>query len=407
MIRRAIAINLGDFSKVIGHPIDIVLKSYKSLLKDQQDAVKIEALKNSCILAQILKDNNEMQKLEDDIVLSIKSASEEKKSWRLRFSVAEILAEFTHIIGKDLADKHIKEIIERLLGDSEPEVRSEIIIKVTEIVEFVKPDLVLDKLILLSSDTSQHVRESLAECICKVATHIDPALYVEKALPGMVQLMKDAATEVRVSILNHIEIVTKAIGKENTETHIIPALLELTTDKQWRVRYGIAQFFPKFAEIFGYDLFLEKMEKISLDFLADNVFKIREQSMQNLSELKNTLGKDWFEKTCKEKVREFSRSDKCTIRIQSIFLIRLIYKAIDPDILNKDLIPVMIGLKDDSVPNIKFNIAKLLDEISDILSRENIFIGKSALEALKDSDADEDVKYFASKTLKNSTFSSS
>lgn len=112
----------------------------------------------------------------------------------------------------------------------------------------------------------------------------------------MCSLMKDAATEVRVCILNHIEIVTKAIGQENTENHIIPALLELTTDKQWRVRYGIAQFFPKFAEIFGRDLYLEKLEKISLDFLADNVYKIREQSMQNLVDLKKTLGDAWFEK---------------------------------------------------------------------------------------------------------------
>lgn len=47
MVRRAIAINLGDFAKAVGYPMDIVLKSYKALLNDQQDAVKIEALKNS------------------------------------------------------------------------------------------------------------------------------------------------------------------------------------------------------------------------------------------------------------------------------------------------------------------------------------------------------------------------
>lgn len=163
MVRRAMAINLGDFAKAIGYPIENVLKAYKSLLKDQQDAVKIEALKNSCILATILKDNNDMENLENDVVLSVKSASEDKNSWRLRFSVAEILSDFTHIIGKDLADKHIKEVVEALLGDSEAEVRSEIIIKVTEIVEIVKPHQVLDKLIVLTTDGSQHVRESLAE----------------------------------------------------------------------------------------------------------------------------------------------------------------------------------------------------------------------------------------------------
>lgn len=85
-------------------------------------------------------------------------------------------------------------------------------------------------------------------------------------------------------------------------------------------------------------------------------------------------------------------------------MIRIIYQSIDPDILNKDLIPVIIGLKDDSVPNIKFNIARLLDELSEVLSKENVFIGKSALMNLKDNDEDEDVKYFAAKTLKNPIF---
>ena len=125
------------------------------------------------------------KKLEDDILSSISKASEDKKSWRLRFSVAELLAELTHIVGKDLADKHIKPIVESLLNDSEPEVKSEILLKVTEIVEFVKPDLILDKIIALTTDTSQHVKESLAECVCKIATHVETDLYVSKALPGM------------------------------------------------------------------------------------------------------------------------------------------------------------------------------------------------------------------------------
>ena len=47
MVRRAIAINLGKFSESIKYPIDIPLGSYKTLLNDQQDAVKIESLKNS------------------------------------------------------------------------------------------------------------------------------------------------------------------------------------------------------------------------------------------------------------------------------------------------------------------------------------------------------------------------
>jgi serine/threonine-protein phosphatase 2A regulatory subunit A len=273
MVRRAIAINLGDFAEAIKYPITNVVESYKTLLGDQQDAVKIEALKNSCILSKlILEESSTLQsekekQIEEDILVSLVKASEDKKSWRLRFSVAELLGELTQIIGKELADKHIKLIVEALLADPEPEVKSEILLKVIEIMEFVKPDLVLEKIIALVIDNSQHVRESLVECICKIATHVDLNLYVEKALPALCTLLKDTTTEVRVCALENIETVTQVIGQENIDQHIIPALVELTTDKQWRVRYGIAQFFPKLAKIFGKDLYIEKMQKVALDFL--------------------------------------------------------------------------------------------------------------------------------------------
>lgn len=169
MVRRAIAKNLGIFAQAIKYPIDIVIGSFKTLLDDQQDAVKIESLKNSCILARLINEDPSLsqaekeKRLEEDILIAVVKASQDKKSWRLRFAVAELLDELTHIIGKDLADKHIKPAIETLISDSEPEVKSEILLKVIEIVEFVKPDLILDKIIALTSDTSQHVRESLAE----------------------------------------------------------------------------------------------------------------------------------------------------------------------------------------------------------------------------------------------------
>lgn len=198
MVRRAIAINLGDFVEAIKPPFDDIIKTYKALLTDKQDAVRIEVLKNSCKLAKVLVNNGFKDRLEEDILIPIKTASQDKNSWRLRFSVAELVDDLTDIVGKELADKHIKEIIEALLGDTEAEVRSEIIIKVTKVVETIKPDQILEKLILIASDASQHVRESLAECICKVAEHIDTDMFVEKALPGMLQLVKDTATEVRV-----------------------------------------------------------------------------------------------------------------------------------------------------------------------------------------------------------------
>ncbi len=42
----------------------------------------------------------------------------------------------------------------------------------------------------------------------------------------------------------HIGQVCKTIGKEPTDKHIIPSIIELCNDKQWRVRYSTIEFFP-------------------------------------------------------------------------------------------------------------------------------------------------------------------
>lgn len=168
MVRRAAAINLGEFALAVRNPLETIVESYKSLLSDQQDAVKIESLKNSVILAKLIIENNNQDRILDDIIKPVQTAAEDKKSWRLRFSVAELIGDLTDTIGDTLASEHVGSVIEQLFIDSEPEVRSETIIRFQKVVKIVSSEKLIEKLIAISEDTSQHVRESLAECLCEI-----------------------------------------------------------------------------------------------------------------------------------------------------------------------------------------------------------------------------------------------
>lgn len=65
----------------------------------------------------------------------------------------------------------------------------------------------------------------------------------------------------------------------------------------------------------------------------------------------------------------------------------------------KLMLPVVIGLADDSVANVRFNVAKTLQKIAPALDESTI---KSQIKPVLDKlngDADADVKYFAQEAL--------
>jgi len=67
--------------------------------------------------------------------------------------------------------------------------------------------------------------------------------------------------------------------------------------------------------------------------------------------------------------------------------------------MNDKLIPVIISLYKDPVPNVRFNIAKFLDLAIDIINDKNTEDAKLAMRTLATSDTDDDVKFFAKETL--------
>ena len=60
----------------------------------------------------------------------------------------------------------------------------------------------------------------------------------------MTQVLKDSATEVRVSLLENISKLASALGDDEIESLVIPEIVKLSQDKTWRVRLATIQFIP-------------------------------------------------------------------------------------------------------------------------------------------------------------------
>lgn len=55
--------------------------------------------------------------------------------------------------------------------------------------------------------------------------------------------------------MQHLRTLTEVIGTQEFDTHIIPQLVALSTDKIWRVKLALIQFMPTLAEFLDKALF--------------------------------------------------------------------------------------------------------------------------------------------------------
>lgn len=79
------------------------------------------------------------------------------------------------------------------------------------------------------------------------------------------------------------------IGNEGIGTHIIPSLIELSNDKNWRVKLSVIEFVPQLCDFLDKNTFKDMLEPIVFTWMTDPVFQIREEAVNILATLKDKL----------------------------------------------------------------------------------------------------------------------
>lgn len=216
------------------------------------------------------------------------------------------------------------------------------------------------------------------------------------------------------------------IGIELLSQSLLPAIVQLAEDKQWRVRLAIIQYVPLLAAQLGQKFFDEKLNSLCMSWLGDTVFSIREASTQNLKKLTEVFGVEWASETIVPRVSAMGEHQNYLYRMTTCFAISTLAPALSMPVLARSILPILSGLVNDPIPNIRFNVAKSYAVLIDILrhlpdGNDTILslekegrptVASSAkgeqlirseivpnLEKLENDD-DVDVRYFASTALK-------
>lgn len=151
-------------------------------------------------------------------------------------------------------------------------------------------------------------------------------------------MLKDDFPDVRLNIISKLELVNNGmffslhldyasltfhsvIGIELLSQSLLPAIVQLAEDKQWRVRLAIIEYVPLLASQLGVNFFDEKLSSLCMSWLGDTVYSIREASTQNLKKLTEVFGVDWASEAIVPRVMAMGEHPNYLYRMTTCFAI--------------------------------------------------------------------------------------
>jgi len=307
-------------------------------------------------------------------------------------------------MGADITNNELCKHIVSLLRDTEAEVRTAAATKVTGVCVKLPVEnsikLVLPCVKELVSDTSQHARAALASAIMGLAPVFGKENTIEHLLDLFLQLLKDDFPEVRLNIISKLDQVNRVIGVEMLSQSLLPAIVELAEDRQWRVRLAIIEYIPLLASQLGVEFFDEKLGNLCMTWLGDCVFSIREAATNNLKKLTEVFGVEWAQNNIIPKVLALYTHPNYLYRMTTLFAVGVLseVKGMD-EVINGSMLPLVIRMADDPVPNIRFNVAKTLGTLCKHLDAGLVQSKVKPVLTKLYEDADRDVKFHASQAL--------
>ena len=370
---------------------------YLILMKENLDSVRfnlVEAIAS-------LKNLSNLSGYESFIGESIKNFSEDE-SWRVRLMLAKFMPEIIELSNKIKNNVEIKAIILKafikLLQDSEGEVRSMACKQLDVVSENLAKedsfDKVLESLQILKSDGFSYVRSSLASIILSMAPKIGANKTNQFIFPIFLDLVRDEDHDIRMTIIKNLDKLNEVVNIDSFVQGIIPSLVEISDNNNWRVRAQAGEIIPVFARIVNRKLFIESILPICIKWLTDPVYAIRERSCKIIKKLYDIFKGEDFEKKLLIKISSMAKSDNYLIRNTVVFLIReFLVDEYDLDFMEKKLFPYIEKLSDDKIPNVRqactFVVKKLvrLSKNKDVIKE-----CKSIIDELK-KDKDLEVVY--------------
>ena len=258
---------------------------------------------------------------------------------------------------------------------------------------------VMPSLRLLVGDPSEHVRASMAGVINDLAPILGRDDTVEQLLPMLLELLRDESSDVRLNIISNLDTINGVVGVELLSQSLLPAIVDLAEDSKWRVRFAIIDLIPRVAEQLGCNFFNEKLSNLCMVWMGDDVYSIRRAASNNLFKLADLFGEEWAKDQIFPRIERMHTHSNYLQRMTALYSIQVLIKALSTKTLEKTIVPLILHMATDSVPNVRLTVARTLKDIVTSCGNnmQESYLDSSVIPALKTltSDSDRDVRYYS------------
>lgn len=343
------------------------------------------------------------------------------KSWRVRYMVADQMPELCDALGPAAIRMHLLPAYRDILKDTEPEVQTAAAFEVTEFVKRVVAlpaagsgqksgmDLAIDEIFpiveQLVTDNSPHVRSALASNIMGLAPVLGSDMTLKHLVDLVLALLKDECAEVRLNVIARLDKVSFIMSIDKLSGELLPAIVELSKDKNWRVRLAIIERISLLARQLGKELFEEKgkLGEICIQWLGDCVFSIREAGITNLKKLTEIFGVEWAKRHIVPQIVDmYDKSTNYLLRMTALHAIGVLSQVVAVETVEDLFLPIVTDRASrDPVPNVRFCSAKTLNLVIPYVGQDarESKIRPCLLNLTDDNETDTDVNYFAQQAL--------
>lgn len=97
-------------------------------------------------------------------------------------------------------------------------------------------------------------------------------------------------------IIKNLDKLNEVVNIDNFVQGIIPSLVEISDNNNWRVRAQVEETVPVFARIVNRKLFLDNIMPICIKWLTDPVYAIRQRACKIMKRLYDIFKGEDFEK---------------------------------------------------------------------------------------------------------------
>jgi len=257
------------------------------------------------------------------------------------------------------------------------------------------------------ANPNQQVREHIAENVSALAPVIGREPAISELLPLVKLFLADehdgtASIEIRRKVLRSVAPLVETLGAEACGQHLMPEVLKMADDTQWRVRLSVVETLPVYARHLGMEMFDERLKDIQCRALSDSVAHIRERAILNLAELSKEFGDEWMKASILPSVQEAAKGTGPASylgRITSLQAVSALAATMPGVIISEVLVQqVCVPLARDRVVNVRIAAAEALNKCADKLQGENPNFVKDCIRPILaelSQDGDVDVKLLA------------